>query len=488
MKKILLTVPKLFLIILLFSGSPGASQDYLPFFSADIPKEEFAARRAAVYEAIGEQNIAIIQGATYPWGYTRFRQDTDFYYLSGVISPHAYLLLDGSSKMARLYLTHRDDVRNNSEGRMLSADDPELVAKVTGIEEVYGVDLLAGHLTRFIWWSNDIPAVYVPFSPTEVLSGTRDHGYRTAADIASDPWDGRPTRKGQFVKLLKDRFPALTVKNLSPLMDRIRLIKSMREIKKIRTATRIGGEALMECMRSTKPERFEYELDAVARFLFLKNGAQGAAYYSIVASGPNAWYAHYHENTSRMKDGDMVVMDFGPDLDYYVSDVTRMWPVNGQFSKEQKELYSFYLACYRSIVESIKPGITPRNIQKRAAEKMEAILGRSRFSKEVYTNAALDFIADYKIPKGNAILSMGGGHLVGMSAHEFGAVEEPLRPGMVITVEPDFRVPEERLYFRVEDTVVVTEEGADILSNFVPLDIEDIEKLMKEPGILDTCK
>jgi len=463
----------------------GKAQDYLPFFSADIPKEEFAARRAAVYEAIGERGFALIQGAPYPWGYTRFRQDTDFYYLSGVISPHAYLLLDGHSKKSLLYLLHRDDVREGSEGRMATADDPEIVKKISGIDEVYGLELLAGHLARYIWWSNEVPVVYVPFSPTEVLSGTRDHGYRTAADIASDPWDGRLTRKGQFIHLLKSRFPSFTIKNLSPVMDRIRLIKSPREIEKIREATKLGGEAIMECMRSTRPESFEYELDAAAMFLYLKNGAQGAAYYSIVASGPNAWYAHYHEKTSRMKSGEMVLMDFGPDLDYYVSDVTRMWPVNGQFSNHQKELYSFYLACYKSIIDSIKPGLTPRDVQKRAAEKMEAILGRSRFSNEIYNRAAADFIAEYRQPKGNAILSMGGGHLVGMSAHEFGAVEEPLRPGMVLTVEPDFRVPEERLYFRVEDTVVVTGDGADILSNFVPLEIEDIEKLMKEQGILD---
>ena len=146
----------------------------------------------------------------------------------------------------------------------------------------------------------------------------------------------------------------------------------------IRRATRLSGLALIEGMKSARPGMVEHELDGMARFLYYRNGAQGEAYYSLVASGSNAWYPHYNAGKRKMDSGDLLLMDFAPDVGYYMSDVTRMWPVNGRFSQWQRELYGFYLGCYEAILRAIRPGVPVKQIQQEAVAAMRDLLGRSR--------------------------------------------------------------------------------------------------------------
>ena len=256
----------------------------VPLFTQDFPPEEFRARRERVYEAIGSDAIALVQGAPSPTGYVRFRQSNSFYYLSGVEVPHAYLLVDGTTKSTRLYLPHRNPRREASEGKLLSAEDEALARQLTGIEAVHGVDLLSEHLARFAWGGR-VPTVYTPFKPAEGAATSRDLATRGASDIANDPWDGRPSRESNFVMRVRERFAQFRVEDLSPILDQMRLVKSPREIELIRKATRLSGLALMEAMRSTKPGMMEYELDAIAKFIFFRSGAQSDAYYSLVAGG-----------------------------------------------------------------------------------------------------------------------------------------------------------------------------------------------------------
>jgi Xaa-Pro aminopeptidase len=262
----------------------------------------------------------------------------------------------------------------------------------------------------------------------------------------------------------------------------MRLIKSPHELELIRKATELSGIALLEAMRSTQPGMMEYEIEAVAKFVFTRNGAQGEAYHSLVASGPNAWYPHYHAGRRRMEDGELLLVDIAPDYDYYVSDVTRIWPVNGRFSPTQKEVYNFYLACYRAILGQIRPGLTASAIMQEAAGKMTAILRETRFSKPHYEKAAQNFVRNYQQSAASPNASLG--HWVGMAAHDVGSSAGPLRAGMVFTIEPQMRVPEEQIYLRLEDLIVITGTGAEIVSSFIPLDAETIEKVMREEGVL----
>ena len=424
--------------------------------------------------------IAIVQGAQSPSGYTRFRQSNEFYYLCGIESPHAYLLLDGGSRRASLYLPHRNEGRERNEGKLLSAEDAELVKKLSGVDAVFSTDLLAEHLTRYARGTSR--TIFTPFSPAEGFAMSRDLALRAVADRAADPWDGTPSREGQFVLMLRTRFPQIEVKDLSPALDKLRLIKSSREIALLRKATRLSGLALMESMRSTVPGAKEYELDAVAKYVYYRNGAQGEAYYSLIASGRNAWYPHYNAGKRTMQDGDFLLMDFAPDVGYYMADVTRMWPVNGKFSAWQRELYGFYLGCYQSILKAIRPGVTAQVIKQEAVREMERILAAAKFSKPAYENAAREFVSSYAESAKSPQTTLG--HWVGMSTHDVGQDAGPLRAGMVFTIEPALRVPEEQIYIRLEDMIVITDSKAEVLSDFVPWDLAGIEKLMAEEGIL----
>ena len=274
------------MLVLLTPVCINAQVGFSPFRS-DFPPEEFAARRAKVFDAIGASAIAVVQGAPSPAGYTRFRQSNEFYYLSGIEVPHAYLLLDGASRRALLYLPHRNAGRERGEGRVLSAEDAEEVKKLSGIDDVYGTDLLAEHLARYAR-GGTMRTLFTPFSPAEGSAMSRDLAVRVISDYAADPFDGRGSREGQFIQSIRLRFPQFVINDLTPTLDQLRLIKSPREIALIEKATRLSGLGLLEAMRSTTPGIYEYELDAVAKYVFYRNGAQGDAYYSLIASAQNA--------------------------------------------------------------------------------------------------------------------------------------------------------------------------------------------------------
>jgi Xaa-Pro aminopeptidase len=466
-------------LLVLVASKPISAQEGFPLFTTDFPPEEFAQRRAAVYGAIGESGLAVVQGAAAPAGYTRFRQSNELYYLCGIESPHAYLLLDGGSRRTSLYLPHRNEGRERNEGKLLSAEDADLVKKLAGVDAVFATDLLAEHLTRY---ARSTRTLYTPFSPAEGFAMSRDLALRAVADRAADPWDGTPSREGQFVQMVRARFPQIDVKDLSPTLDGLRLIKSPREIALLRRATRLSGLALLESMRSTAPGLKEYELDAVAKYVYYRNGAQGEAYYSLIASSRNAWYPHYNAGKRTMQDGDFLLMDFAPDVGYYMADVTRMWPVNGKFSAWQRELYGFYLGCYQAILKGIRPGVTAQVVKQEAVREMKHLLEATRFSKPAYENAAREFVSSYAESARSPRTTLG--HWVGMATHDVGQDTGPLRAGMVFTIEPALRVPEEQIYIRLEDMIVITDTKAEILSGFVPWDIVGIEKLMAEEGML----
>jgi Xaa-Pro aminopeptidase len=251
---------------------------------ADFEASEFQARRARIFDGIGNRAVAVVQGAALPEGFGVFRQANDFYYLTGLEVPHAYLLLDGRTRRATAFLPHRDVGRDNNQGKTLPAEDGEKVKRVSGVEAVLGVEALAVQLAA-MQIRVPAPALYVPWSPLQGVMGSRDEVLRAAAEVAPDPWDGRPTRAAQFLALLKARMPSFEIRDLTPLLEEMRLVKSAREIDLIRKASRIAAEGIMEAVRDTKEGKYEYELDGAARRVFLANGARHEGYPSITAGG-----------------------------------------------------------------------------------------------------------------------------------------------------------------------------------------------------------
>ena len=461
----------------------GRAQAGRPFTTA-FPKEEFAARRLKVAEAIGAESIALMQAAPTVHSSAIFRQSNEFFYLTGVGVPQSMLLIDGATKKTTLYLPKGDASRAAVEGALLSSDDAAAAVALTGADDVKAPEALQADLSAR--YKEGRRTLFVPFQPAEGSAESRDGATRRNNDAAADPWDGRISREAHLRVLLTTRASNYVVRNLSPILDEMRAIKSAAEIAVIDRATRIGGEALMEAMRSTAPGVAENELDALARFIYVRHGAQGEAYRAIVASGPNAFFAHHRASEKVMEDGELVLMDYCPDLHYYRCDVTRQWPVNGKFSPVQRELYTFYLGLYEAILYSIKPHVTAQSILQEAVKKMDAMMATMKFSKPLYENAAKQFVEGYR----RRAQGTGGnlGHAVGMSTHDMGGGAGVMRPGLVFTIEPQFRIPEERIFIRLEDMIVITDKEARITSDFVPRSIDGVEKLIAEPGLLQQYK
>jgi len=468
-------------LVMCLTAAGLAAQEGFPLFTTDFPPEEFAARRAKVYEAIGNQAFAVLQGAPARPDYIRFRQNNDFYYLCGIEVPHAYLILDGSTKKASLFLPHRNEGRERGEGKTLSSEDVEEVKKLAGVDNVYATDLL-GEQIMGLQLRRGMKVLYTPLEAAENASMSRDLATRFIADTSADPFDGRPSREGAFVAKIRERFPVLEIKDLSPTLDALRLIKSERELVLLRRASKLAGLAILEAMKSVRPGQYEHELDGVAKFVFWRNGAQGDAYFSLIGSGHNAYWPHYNAGKRKMEDGDFLLMDYAPDVGNYEADVTRMFPVNGKFSQWQRELYGFYLACYREILKAIAPGKTSQQCIQEAGAAMDGVLAKSKFSKESHRKAAEDFVAKYKKSGESEYPYLG--HWVGMATHDVGSHVGPLKPGMVFTIEPALTVPDEKIYVRLEDMIFITDKGAEVVSNDAPWDIDAIEKVMKEEGML----
>lgn len=451
----------------------SAAQD-AHHYQSDFTKEEFAKRRNTIYEAIGNKAVAVIQGASGLPGFTVFRQTNSFYYLTGIETPHAYLLLNGRSRSATLYLPHRDEGMERNQGKVLSAEDADLVKQLTGIEQVKGYEFLSNDLVGTGLIRPPAPKLYTEFSPAENGTDSRDELLYAQARSAADPWDGPTSREALFIQKIKERFPQFEIHDLSPILDTMRLIKSEAEIAVIRKATQIAGLGIMEAMRSTKPGVYEYQLDAAAKYIFHVHGARGDGYASIIGGGTNAYMGHYFHKTDLLKDGDLVLMDYAPDYKYYTSDVTRIWPVNGIFSPEQKELYNFIVAYRDALFRYIKPGVTAAEVLDKAAADMKEYLAGKKFVKPEHLQAVQDglkFRGHFQ-------------HPVGMAVHDVGSVHGvKLRPGMVFTIDPMIWIHPERLYIRIEDMALVTENGVENLSSFVPSRIEDVEAMIKEKGL-----
>ncbi len=461
------------LLLVLASAALLRGQGVAPYQS-DFPVDEFVERRSKVMDAIGNQAIAIVQGAPGVDGFKVFRQSNEFYYLTGLESPHAYLVLDGRSRRTTLFLTHRNAALERSTGTVWSAEDDVEVRRLTGVDAVLPVERLSRE-TFGAMLRAPRPLLYVPFSPAEGEAQSRDELLAHQAGVAGDPWDGRPSRDAHFLQLLASRYPALERRDLTPVLDTLRYVKSAREIALIRKASLLAGLGLLEAMKSTRAGVFEYQVAAVARFTFLANGARFEGYNPIAGGGTNAWMGHYSRNLDALKDGDMVLVDYAPDLRYYTSDVTRMWPVNGRYSEAQRTLTRFILEYRQAFFRYIRPGITPDEVLARARTDMEEVLARTRFANDSHRKAAEEMLTFR-------------GHLqhpVGMTVHDPGAIwGKPFQEGVVFTVDPMMWIPDEHLYVRMEDTIVVTRDG---MENFTP-DLastpEEIEAVMRQDGML----
>jgi Xaa-Pro aminopeptidase len=429
----------------------------------DFPAEEFAARREKIFDAIGGEGYALLQSAPAPRGYEVFRQTNEFFYCCGLETPQSYLLMNSAERKTALYLVPRGEVQLG-EGAPPGVEDGDLVKETTGADQVYGLEKLSGHLA-------DAKLVYTPHAPAGVRATTRHYLLLANQMAAQDPWDGQPSREQRLISLLRSRFPKMEVRDLTPILDEMRSVKSPREVAVMRRSGQLCAQAVRKAMRVTRPGILEYQLGALANYIYMLNGARGEGYRPIIASGENIWHIHYSLNNCPLKDGELVLMDVAPECSYYTSDIGRMWPVNGIYAPWQRELYGYIVEYHKVVLSKIHPGVTPDQVMDKAAEEMRKVWENSKFSKDIYKEGArrtLEFRGHLSHPVGMAVHDDGGYH------------HRPLVPGTVFAVDPQMWVPKEKLYMRVEDTVVVTENGIENLTSGAPLELDDVETLMRD--------
>jgi Xaa-Pro aminopeptidase len=471
MRRILFVIPWLVGFVAALSAQPV-------FRGSEIfPPEEFAARRAKVFAAIGD-GVAVLQGTTERAGEEPLRQNNQFFYLTGVVEPRALVLLDGRTHTTTLYLQPADERRDNRMFGPALAPGAD-AARATGVDAVVPREEFARRAGTLA-----ARTIYTPFRAEVLGSESSGDPSVLARNNAEDPWDGRTSREEAFRDRLKAATPGAELKDLDPVLDAMRAVKSPREIALIREATRLAGLGIMEAMRDARPGIAEYELQAVAEYVFTKGGAFGPAYFALVATGTNAYFSHYHRNTAILRDGDLVQFDYAPDYKYYQSDVTRVFPANGRFTPRQREFYAIYLQLYRALMTSIAVHATPADVVRKAVAKMDAIMTSFPFTDAAIKQAALAFVEGYRT-RTNV---RGLGHTVGMEVHDVGGLQaETFEPGRIFTIEPAMRIDAERLSIRLEDMICITDTGYENMSAFVPTDIEEIERLMAEPGLSDAA-
>src|SRR6266705_469075 len=257
-------------------------------------------------------------------------------------------------------------------------------------------------------------------------------------------------------------FDGRDVRNLRPVADSLRLVKDADELARLRTAVDISGLGHIAAMQAARPGMWEYEIEAVAEAAFRRNGADRVGYPSIVGSGPNSTTLHYDVSRRQTKDGDLVVLDAGAEWGQYTADVTRTFPVNGRFTSRQKAIYDLVLATQRAAFDSTRPGATIGQLNRVARDYMRAHSG----------TLCGDQTCD-------AYFIHGLSHWLGMDVHDVGDYSTPLKPGVVLTIEPGIYLTQENLGVRIEDDVLVTATGAEWLSGRAPKTTDEIERLMR---------
>ncbi len=308
--------------------------------------------------------------------------------------------------------------------------------------------------------------LYLQLTPPDGQLHARGEARAFAAQTQEHPLFGQPQPWAVAMDRLREALPHLAVADVSPHLDELRWVKTPYEIARLRQSGRIAAAAVAEAMRATRPGMYEYEIAAAAQYVNARLGADGDGFPPIVPSGPLTPIVHYHENRRQLRPGEIVYMDYGSDYQYYTSDITRTWPVSGRFSPEQEKMYRCVLEARNAIIAAIKPGAT-LNALKDAAEQV--------YQRHGYRDA---FLATNRYI----------GHFVGISVHDVGGVagawlEKPFVPGVVFNVEPILQFPERKIHIRLEDTVLLTEQGAENLTAGVPAEVEQVYALVKERGV-----
>jgi len=394
--------------------------------AAGIAPREYQERRAELRKSL--DGVMVLFGADDPDVlHTSFFQESNFLYLSGWREPGAIMMLTRQTEI--LFLPARDPRMEMYTGRKLGPDEPD-APKEAGFDRVMPKSALESAFLKVL---------------------------ETAPRVYTIPGDPRVQKLKSLAAFHEDA-------DAAPAIARLRMVKSAAEIELITKATDVTVAAHLAGWKKTRPGVWEYEIAAVMTNVYFERGCERNAYAPIVGSGPNSVILHYAANHRRLDSGETVVADVGAECSDYATDVTRTVPAGGKFTLRQRELYEVVLGAQKAAIAAIKPGM------------------RLRADGPSLHQIAYDYINthghdSHGQPLGKYFVH-GLGHYVGLDVHDPGDPTAPLKAGTIITIEPGVYIPEENIGIRIEDIVLVTEDGAKVLSAALPREVGDIEKLV----------
>lgn len=416
----------------------------------------FIKNRQYFFDKMENNSIAVFQSndlmPTNADGTMPFKQNSDLFYLSGIDQEESILVLvkDKQEQVkSYLFLKETSDLIAIWEGHKLSIDQ----AKVnSGIENCYWLDNFEQMIQSLIY---GVDNVYLNMN---------EHA-RSTKEVE--------TRNDRFIKWCQQEFPLHNYKRSAPILHQLRFIKSEQEIALIEEAGKITGKAFNRMLKFIKPNVYEYEIEAEMIHEFLINRSRGHAFQPIVASGKDSCVLHYLENNKQCKDGDILLIDFGAEYANYNGDISRCVPVNGKFSDRQKDVYNAVLTVKKAAEKLLVVGNTFTEYNKAVVKIMEQEL----IKLGLFTQKELDN-QDSKKPLFRNYFMHGISHSLGLDVHDVDDRSMPFAEGMVFTCEPGIYILEESIGIRLEDDILITEKGPKNLTSHIPIEVEDIEKLM----------
>ncbi|MCI0751597.1 MAG: aminopeptidase P family protein [Flammeovirgaceae bacterium] len=424
-----------------------------------INKSLFINNRKRLVKELKSNSLALFNAndimPTNADGTMRFRQNNDLFYLSGVDQEESILLIcpDMPDKKYRevLFLRETNEMIATWEGHKLTKEEAREVSGIQTVLWLSEFHKLFHHLMAM----GGVEHVYL---------NTNEH-YRSEVVVE--------TRDARFIDWCKTRYPLHTYERIAPIMGKLRCVKSNEEVDVMQEASNITEKAFRRVLKFVKPGVKEYEIEAEFIHEFVRNGSRGFAYEPIIASGANSCVLHYVENNQACKNGDILLLDVGAEYANYNADMTRSIPVNGKFTKRQKEVYNAVLHVMREAMKLLKPGTVYFDYHREVQRIMESELIKLKLIDRT----------DLKNQHPDKPLFMkyfmhGTGHMLGLDVHDVGSMYQKMQQGMVWTVEPGIYIKEEGLGIRLENNIVITKTGLIDLMKNIPIEAEEIEELM----------
>jgi len=424
-----------------------------------LNKELFILNRANFIKQLKANSIAIFNSNDeHPMNgdaYHNFKQNSDLFYLSGVDQEDTILVIYPDCVLEEfreaLFIKRTSDAMVTWNGYKLSM---EQAREVSGIKNIYWADEYEVKMRPIINYASNI---YLSLNEND-------------RSIISTPY-----KDLRFAQMMRDKYPLHEFERATPILHRLRSIKSSYELELMKIAVGISEKMFARILKFVRPDVWEYEIEAEVIHEYLSNRANGHSFSPIVASGGNSCILHYVDNNKQCKEGDILLLDSGADYANYASDMTRTIPVNGVYTPRQKQVYNAVLRTMQEAKKLLKPGVLLMEYQAQVGEITQkelvdlGLLTMDDIKKQ-----------DPKWPAYKRYFMHGTSHFLGIDVHDVGMRYEPMKPGMTFSCEPGIYIKEEGIGVRIENEILITENGCIDLMEHIPIEADHIEELMKK--------